>query len=188
MALVELRQQGPLREQARELKERAVLFLEEILENGGYYAAVEAGQFVDSGYFPERVGDGIVRDPEGGDGANTVIPRAADYGAPVCSHFGDNVYSQGDGRACAEYGGCSLCNPSIIRYIDELDPQDSVERRLAQRQAETSTGILRPEVERHGDSIVCVTLFVPAEPHTAEAAALEMARHMGLGETDDVRL
>jgi D-ornithine 4,5-aminomutase subunit beta len=184
MDLVDLKQQGPLREQARELKERAVLFLEEILENGGYYAAVEAGQFVDSGYFPERVGDGIVRDPEAGDGANTVIPRAADYGAPVCSHFGDNVYAPGDGRACADYGGCSLCNPSKIRYIDELDPEDSVERRLALQRAETSAGMLRPEVERHGDSIVCVTLFVPAEPHTAEAAALEMVRHMGLGDPE----
>ena len=32
------------------------------------------GQFVDQGYFPERKGDGIVRDPQGGDGADTVIP------------------------------------------------------------------------------------------------------------------
>jgi len=181
MDLVELKQQGPLRTQARELKERAVLFLEEILENGGYYAAVEAGQFVDSGYFPERIGDGIVRDPAAGNGAGTVVPREPGYGAPVCSHFGDNIYAQHEGTACAEYGGCTLCDPSKIRYIDELDPQDNVDQRLAATLAEQTTGMLRPEVEKHGDGVVCITLFVPAEPDTAEAAALEMARHMGVG-------
>lgn len=82
MEQVELKQDGTLRDNVRELKERAVLFLEEILEQGGYYAAVEKGQFVDQGYFPERKGDGIVRDPQGGDGADTVVAREADYGAP----------------------------------------------------------------------------------------------------------
>jgi len=89
--MIDLRQDGPLSEQAREIKERAVLFLEEILEGGGYYAAVEAGQFVDQGHYPERKGDGIVRDAQGGDGAASVSAREADYGAPVCSHFGHNV-------------------------------------------------------------------------------------------------
>ena len=45
-----LKDDGPLRQQARELKERAVLFLEEILENGGYYAAVAAGLARDEQY------------------------------------------------------------------------------------------------------------------------------------------
>jgi D-ornithine 4,5-aminomutase subunit beta len=54
--LIELKRDGPLRVHVRELKERAVLFLEEIVASGGYYAAVNAGQFVDSGYFPERKG------------------------------------------------------------------------------------------------------------------------------------
>ncbi len=39
---------------------------------------------------------------------------------------------------------------------------------------------MRPEVEKHGDGVVCVTLFVPEAPAVAEAAALEMAQHMGL--------
>jgi D-ornithine 4,5-aminomutase subunit beta len=181
MDMVELKQQGPLRTQSRELKERAVLFLEEILENGGYYAAVEAGQFVDSGYFPERSGDGIVRDHTAGNGADTVVPREPGYGAPVCSHFGDNSYAQHEGAACAQYGGCTLCDPSKIRYIDELDPQDNVDQRLAAPLAEQAAGMLRPEVEKYGDGVVCVTLFVPAVPDTAEAAALEMVRHMGIG-------
>jgi D-ornithine 4,5-aminomutase subunit beta len=167
-------------EAAREIKERAVLFLEEMLEGGGYYAAVAAGQFVDSGYFPERKSDGIAREPDGGDGAGSVVPREADYGAPVCSHFGDNVYGGGAGKACRDYGGCTMCDPTKIQYLDEVGDEDTVHRRLEGPLAERAQGVLRPEVEKHGDGIVCVTLFIPAEPRTAEAAALEMARHMGL--------
>jgi len=179
--LVTVREEGPLRKQVRELKERAVLFLEEILADGGYYAAVAAGQFVDSGFYPERNGDGIARDPQGGDGAGTVIPREPGYGAPVCSHFGHNYYDPANGRACDAYGGCTLCDPSKIRYIDEPDPEDCVAQRLQRPLADRAAGLLRPEVEKHGDGIVCVTLFVPGETATAEAAALEMARRMGLG-------
>jgi D-ornithine 4,5-aminomutase subunit beta len=178
--LVELKQDGPLRAQVRELKERAVLFLEEILANGGYYAAVAAGQFVDSGYYPQRHGDGIVRDPESGDGAGTVVPRLPDYGAPVCSHFGQSVYAVGANKPCANYGGCTLCDPSKIQYIDETDPEDNVAKRLERPLAEGAAGLLRPEVEKHGDGIVCVTLFVPERPEIAEEAALELAGHMGL--------
>jgi D-ornithine 4,5-aminomutase subunit beta len=178
--LIELKDDGPLRTQVRELKERAVLFLEEILDDGGYYAAVNAGQFVDSGYFPERKGDGIVRAPSTGDGAQTVVARTADYGAPVCSHFGDNVFAHTNKKPCADYGGCTLCDPGKIRYIDELDPHDNVDARLEVPLAERDAGLLRPEVEKHGDGMVCVTLFVPAQPHAAEAAALAMAKRMGL--------
>ena len=179
--LIELKQGGPLRETVRELKERAVLFLEEMVESGGYYAAVEGGQFVDSGYYPERVGDGIVRDPLGGDGADTVVSRSNDYGAPVCDHFGANRYAAVGRKPCAGYGGCSLCDPTKIQYIDELHPEDSVDVRLKVPLEERAAGILRPEVEKHGDGIVCITLFVPAPQDIAPAAALEMARHMGLG-------
>jgi D-ornithine 4,5-aminomutase subunit beta len=180
MEQLELKNDGALREQARELKERAVLFLEDIIAGGGYYAAIAAGQFVDSGYFPERKGDGIVRDPSGGDGAGTVIRRAPDYGAPVCSHFGNNIYASGDGKPCDGYGGCTLCDASKIQYIDELDAADNVEKRLQAPLAERAAGLLRPEVEKCGDGVVCVTLFVPASPQVAEMAALEMAKHMGL--------
>lgn len=180
MEQVELRQDGQLRENVRELKERAVLFLEEILNDGGYYTAVEKGQFVDQGYFPERKGDGIIRDPQGGDCADTVIPRHADYGAPVCSHFGNNSYAQNNNKPCDDYGGCTLCDPAKIQYIDELDEQDNVEKRLEQPLADKESGLIRPEVEKHGDSIVCVTVFVPENPEVAEAAALEMTRQMNL--------
>jgi D-ornithine 4,5-aminomutase subunit beta len=178
--MVALREDGPLREQVREIEERAVLFLEEILELGGYYAAVEAGFFVDSGIFPERTGDGIARDPAGGVGAGTVVPREPGYGAPVCSHFGANTLT-GDGEsACRAYGGCTLCDPSKIVYVDELDPDDNVEHRLGRHLAERDDGLLRPEVEKAGDGIVCVTMFLPSDPEVAEAAAIELARRMGL--------
>ena len=177
---VELRKDGELPGKVRELKERAVLFLEKIVAGGGYYAAVEAGQFVDSGYFPERKADGIAREEQGGSGVGTAIRREPDYGAPVCSHFGENSYAHASGKACDGYGGCTLCDPSKIQYIDELDPIDNVENRLETSLAERSAGILRPEVERHGDGVVCVTIFVPESPRVAETAALEMAKHMGL--------
>ncbi len=41
--MVELKTDGYLPEQVRELKERAVLYLEELLEVGGYFEAVEKG-------------------------------------------------------------------------------------------------------------------------------------------------
>ena len=180
--LIELKRDGPMAEQVRELKERALLFLEEIVERGGYYAAVAEGQFVDSGYYPERRGDGIARAQDGGDRAGSVVPREADYGAPVCGHFGHNIYGRDKAKPCAAHGGCTLCRPEKIRYIDELDPEDNVELRLERPMAERAAGLLRPEVEKHGDGIVCVTLFLPGTPEVAEQAALELARHMGLKE------
>lgn len=109
-----------------------------------------------------------------------MIRRAPDYGAPVCSHFGNNVYAHSAGKVCRDYDGCTLCDPSKIQYIDELDAEDNVEKRLAAPLAERAAGLLRPEVEKHGDGTVCVTLFVPASPRLAEAAALEMIKRMGL--------
>jgi D-ornithine 4,5-aminomutase subunit beta len=180
LELVALREDGPLAGEAREIVERAVLFLEEIEALGGYYAAVAAGHFVDSGHYPGREGDGIARDPEGGVGAGTSVARAPDYGAPVCSHFGANVYAAGAERPCAAYGGCTLCDPGKIVYVDELDADDNVARRLEKPLAERAAGWLRPEVEKAGDGVVCVTLFLPAAPLPARAAALELARKMGL--------
>lgn len=177
MDMIELKKEGHLPEKAREIKERAVLFLETILEDGGYFAAVEKGQFVDSGLFPERREDGIARDPAGGIGANTIIPREADYGAPVCSHFGNNSYGE---KSCSTYGGCTLCDPDKIQYIDEYDEEDNVNRRLETTIKEKEAGLTRPEVEWAGDGIVCVTVFVPEEARVAEAAALKMGEKMGL--------
>jgi len=81
--MVELKKEGPLPAKVRELAERAVLFLEEIKEKG-YFNAVAEGFFVDSGEYPERKGDGIARDPNGGwpqgassSGSPATMPRSA---------------------------------------------------------------------------------------------------------------
>ncbi len=180
MEMIELKKEGYLPEKVRELKERAVLFLEEVVEMGGYFAAVEAGYFVDSGHFPERKGDGIAREANGGVAANTIVQREAGYGAPVCSHFGNNMYDSADGKACDAYDGCTLCDPSKIQYIDEYDENDNVSKRLEKPLQEKEQRIIRPEVEWSGDGVICTTIFVPEEPRVAEAAALQMAKQMGL--------
>lgn len=188
MEMVELKNEGPLREKARELKERAVLFLEEMLEMGGYFAAVEAGFFVDSGLYPERNGDGIARKLEGGIGAGTVIPRANDYLAPVEAHYGRNNTAQYDlpqGHSPEELiGGCTLSCPEKIQYIDELDEQDNVWVRMAEVQeyAGPQAKILKPEMEWSADGIVMMTMFFPTSKPIAEAAALETGKRLNLQE------
>ncbi|MEW6032563.1 MAG: D-ornithine 4,5-aminomutase subunit OraE [Bacillota bacterium] len=186
---------GELRAAVREIKERAVLFLQEMLELGGYFQAVEAGFFVDSGYYPERAGDGIARRLDGGVGAGTVIPRAPDYYAPVCAHFGQSRVprdlagpegSEGiaaGGTPCAPAGGCTLCRPELIPFIDELDPYDNVERRLEEAAARRG-GLLRPEVQWAADGYVTLSMFLPAAARVAEAAAVEIARKLGLEEPE----
>lgn len=178
--VVELKDSGPLRERAREIKERAVLFMEEMLEVGGYFAAVSEGFFVDSGQYPERNGDGIARDLQGGVAADSVVPRDKDYFAPVCAHFGYNKLPSGVDSACQAMGGCTLCMPDKIVYIDELDPEDNVNQRLAETQAARSEDHLIPEVEWAGDGLVNIQVFFPTDVRTAEAAALEMASRFGL--------
>ncbi len=170
--MVRLDREGELGRRAREIKERAVLFFEEILALGGYFKAVEEGMFVDSGHYPERNGDGIARAIEGGAGAGTVVPRKDDYWAPVCGHFGRNVKEAP--------GGCTLCAPDLIPYVDELDPEDNVHRRLEAAASRRQGKLLRPEVQWSGDGVMTTTVFLPAPPEVARAAALEIARRMGL--------
>ena len=88
--MVKLDREGPLGKEVRELKERAVLFMEEILKVGGYFKAVENGFFIDSGNYPERNGDGIPRQIDGGIGAGMIFERDKDYFAPVSVHYGYN--------------------------------------------------------------------------------------------------
>lgn len=179
--MVQLKEDGYLREKSREIKERAVLFLEEILEKGGYFNAVEDGFFVDSGYYPERNSDGIKRFMAEGVGVGTVVPRDEDYMAPVCEHFGYNHLPEGMERACDLIGGCTLHDPSKIVFIDELDPEDNAEKRLERtKDVRGDNGLIKPEVEWAGDGWVNTTLFLPVDERTAEVAALEIAKKMGL--------
>ncbi len=178
--MVRLKEDGPLREKVRELAERAVLFLEEILEVGGYFTALSRGFFVDSGLYPQRVGDGIVREKDGGVGAETVVPRDADYMAPVCYHFGYNALPPGTDKPCDLIGGCTLCSPEKIIYIDELDEEDNVHVRLGETIEPRRKGVLRPEVEWYADGVVSLTVFYPVDKVRAEHAALALASRLGL--------
>ena len=186
MEMVGLKDEGYLRDKARELKERAVLFLEDMIAAGGYFAAVEAGFFVDSGLYPERNGDGIVRRADGGIGAGTVIKRAPDYLAPVTAHYGYNNVAQYDaalsGNPAALIGGCTLEKPELIQFIDELDEEDNVHVRMAENEDFRQPGAkqLKPEMEWLADGLVHLNLFYPVEAPLAEAAALETGRRIGL--------
>jgi D-ornithine 4,5-aminomutase subunit beta len=190
MDMVELKKDGPLRETARELKERAVLFFEEILAAGGYFNAVEQGFFVDSGIYPERNGDGIFREINGGVGVGTVFERAEDYMAPVTAHYGYNNVAQYDESAVNDpaklIGGCTFENPDKIIYIDELDEEDNVNVRMAEtaQYRGKNCKTLKPEMEWLADGIVMVNLFFPTSKRIAEAAAIEVGRRMGLQEVE----
>ncbi|MEG1710364.1 MAG: D-ornithine 4,5-aminomutase subunit OraE, partial [Clostridia bacterium] len=181
MDMVELKKDGYLRTKARELKERAVLFLEEMIKMGGYFKAVEEGMFVDSGMYPERNGDGIARDIKGGVGAGTVFKREKDYFAPVTAHFGyNNVEQYGGGNPSDYIGGCTLENPEKIIYIDELDDTDNVNERMKENEKYRNTNLIKPEMEWLADGIVMMTMFFPLSQLVAEAAAMEIGKRMGL--------
>jgi D-ornithine 4,5-aminomutase subunit beta len=186
--LVELRSEGPLRDRVRKIKERAVLFMEEMLEAGGYFQAVEEGFFVDSGCYPERNGDGIARTIDGGVAANTVFARDADYLAPVTAHFGHNNVAQYDASVvddpAALIGGSTLEAPEKIVYIDELDETDNVNLRLEETRPLRTTPSIKPEMEWCGDGTVLVTLFLPTDRRRAAAAAVEIASRMNLEEVE----
>ncbi|MDP3058165.1 MAG: OAM dimerization domain-containing protein, partial [bacterium] len=142
----------------------------------------ESGFFVDSGHYPERNGDGIARKMNGGVGVNTVIERADNYFAPVCHHFGYNNSPAPSATACSTIGGCTLCQPDKIVYIDELDENDNVYRRLGDNESWRAKGHLKPEVEWAGDGIVNVQMFLPTDSRTAHYAGLELAKAMSLEE------
>ncbi len=182
------RESPELAARVRELKERAVLFLEAMIADSGYFAGVEDAYFVDSGEYPETHDDGIARESGGGVAADSIVQRADDYLAPVCHHFGENhlellaEYGVVDPGAapCELSGGCTLCDDAKVPYIDELDPTDNVTMRLTQTAELRERGLIRPEVEWTGDGVVVVTMFLPAAADVAEAAALELGRAMNL--------
>lgn len=182
--LVQVRTDGYMKDKVREIKERAVLFLEELLEKGGYFEAVEKGFFIDSGIYPERNGDGIIRKIHGGIGANTVYQRDSDYFAPVPAHFGiNNVEQYGlnqNDNPSKLIGGSTFEDRSKIKFIDELDPEDNVNSRLDQTEKYRQGNLIRPEVEWLGDGTVVVDITLPTDERHAEAAAIEIGNRMNL--------
>jgi len=188
MEMLELKTDGPLASKVRELKERAVLFMEEIIESGGYFNAVEKGFFVDSGEYPDRNNDGISRQIEGGVGVGTVFKRDEDYMAPVTAHYGNNNVEQYDTSAVNDPGklidGTTLEKPEKIVYIDELDEFDNVNNRLAETKEIRENNLIKPEAEWLGDGTVLLTMMIPESTRVAEFAALEMAKKMNLEEPE----
>ena len=186
LSMLELKDTGYLYNTKREIQERAVLMLEEIIELGGYFESVEKGMFVDSGYYPERNGDGIARKIAGGIGNNTVIKRHENYMAPVSSHYGYNNIKQYGITKSPEtlIGGSTLEDPSKIQYIDELDLEDNVNKRLEKNAKYRNSNLLKPEVEWLADGVVTVDLFFPTKEDIAEAAALEVGKTMNLTDVE----
>ncbi|WP_241080919.1 D-ornithine 4,5-aminomutase subunit OraE [Natranaerofaba carboxydovora] len=180
--LVSINRDGFLGEQIREYKERAVLFLEDIAIEGGYFNAVQKGYFVDSGEYPERNKDGIKREVNGGVGAETIVKREEDYLAPVCHHFGYNSVTQEN--MCQEYGGCTLCDRTKISYIDELDDNDNVNERLNKTKEYRTGDKFLPEVEWAGDGFVSMNIFFPIPYREAERAAVYMGEKLGLQDVE----
>ncbi len=195
--MVEIKREGGMLAAAvRELKERAVLFLEEILEAGGYFKAVEAGFFIDSGQYPQRNGDGIARKIDGGVGAGTVYKRDPEYMAPVTAHFGYNNTAQytdkaGEGSEddpSSLIDGCTFEKPEKIIFIDELDEEDNVHVRLEKTAELRHTSKLIPEMEWQGDGIVQTTMFFPTDRRTAFYAAVEAGKKMGLKDVEVIHI
>ena len=125
--------------------------------------------------YPERNGDGISRDPNGGIAAGSIVKRDEDYMAPVCNHFGYNNLPDGFSKPCDIINGCTLCSGSKISYIDELDPEDNVNQRLQDTEHRSPDGSIKPEVEWKGDGYITCTIFIPERAEIAEYASLELS-------------
>ncbi|MGD9887242.1 MAG: D-ornithine 4,5-aminomutase subunit OraE, partial [Bacilli bacterium] len=182
--LVQVRKDGLMKKMVRELKERAILFFEELLASGGYFAAVEKGFFIDSGIYPQRNGDGISRKINGGIGAGSVYERDHDYFAPVTAHFGyNNVEQYGlkiQDSPSALINGCTFEDRSKIQYIDELDPNDNVYLRMEENEPYRDSMLVKPEVEWLADGMVVVDLTVPVDVQKAPFVGLEIGKKMNL--------
>ncbi|MCD1147062.1 cobalamin-dependent protein [Peptoniphilus sp. KCTC 25270] len=182
----------PLKSKIREIKEKSILYLEEIIAAGGYFNAVQEGFFVDSAEYPARNGDGIARDIEGGVGVNTVYERAEDYLAPVTAHYGYNNVAQYDESAVDNpsklIGNCTLEDPEKIIYIDELDETDNVNVRLENQKKYVNSNIIIPEMEWRGDGVVQITTVLTTDPRTAEYAAIKMGQNLGLKDVECINV
>lgn len=183
--LIQLKREGYLRKKVREYKERAIMFLEDILEAGGYFYAVQNGYFVDSGEYPFRNEDGIVREVNGGVGAESIVKREYDYLAPVCYHFGYNTAYE-TGNTCQKYGGCTLCDRGKISYIDELDENDNVYKRLQEKEELRKGDKFLPEVEWMGDGYISSSFFLPLPAKESRNAAVYIGEKLGLKDVEVV--
>lgn len=183
--LVSLNMDGQLGQEVRQLKERAILYMEDILNQGGYFEAVANASFIDSGLFPQRNGDGIARDPKDGIGAADIFVRDEDYLAPVAAHYGYNNFEQYNVKDHLELiGKCTLENADLITFIDELDENDNVHVRMEENKKYRNSNLIKPEVEWLADGVIAVDLFFPTSKNIAQAAALELGKKMNLTDVE----
>ncbi len=192
LSMLTFKKDSELFKTKRELEERAILMMEEIIDMGGYFQAVENGMFVDSGLYPERMGDGISRKINGGIGEQTTYKRAKTYLAPVSAHFGYNNVEQYDQNLINHperlIDGSTFEKPEKIQFIDELDDEDNVNNRINQTDKYRQSNLLKPEVQWLGDGVVTVDLFFPTDKATAEAAALEVGKNMNLSNVEVIHI
>src|SRR5690606_32953930 len=81
-------------------------------------------------------------------------------------------------------GGSTFEDPSKIIFIDELDENDNVNVRLEEVKELRKTSKIKPEMEWLGDGIVLMTIFLPTDERTAEFAAIEVGKKMGLEDVE----
>lgn len=186
--IVEVRKDGYMKDRVRELKERAILFMEEMLEVGGYFEAVEQGFFIDSAEYPSRHQDGMRREIKGGIGAGSVVLRDSDYFAPVTAHFGYNNIEQfklsKQDSPSKLIDGCTFENPDKIQYIDELDETDNVNQRMMENAKYRDSNIIKPEVQWLADGVVTVDLTLPTDARHAVEAAKKIGSSMNLTDVE----
>jgi D-ornithine 4,5-aminomutase subunit beta len=82
--------------------------------------------------------------------------------------------------------GCTIEKPEKIVYIDELDEEDNVNERLKESKKYFSRKHVKPEVEWAGDGYILQTMFLPVDIDTAEVAAIETGKKMGLVDVEVV--
>ena len=74
-------------------------------------------------------------------------------------------------KACDPIDGCTLCKPEKIVYIDELDPEDTCDKRLEKTLPYRKGNLIKPEAEWAGDGTVLIQLFVPQNEEIAPVYA-----------------
>jgi hypothetical protein len=66
--------------------------------------------------------------------------------------------------------------PTPVPFIDELDPEDNVNVRLAETAELREKGLIKPEVEWAADGWLVVTLFLPAAAASPSSRRSSSAR------------
>jgi len=99
---------------------------------------------------------------------------------PFATNFGETICRKVLPHADDPIGGCTLCKPEKIVYIDELDPEDNSTKRLEETYAYRKGGMIKPEAEWAGDGVILTQFFVPLPEDVAGVYGVEMARKLGL--------